>query len=219
MLLGMDLSQRIDASTGQPIGRLPKRGRVTRLEPSSAPIRHMAWDWFPLAVMPGKERLARLLLEPRGLVSFCPMEVRWRNANKYDRARRSKRQIAYPWHPGVIFIGLRRPYPWASVMALEPVRYVISAEPDRPREIRTDEIGRLLRLKDSGRFIRPEHQRWMVTGAEFDPGDAVRVVAGPLEGRKLRVEAISGQTATKFGEFFGATRGFEIRLTDVERAG
>lgn len=26
-------------------------------------------------------------------------------------ARRSKRQKAFPWHPGVIFIGMRRPYP------------------------------------------------------------------------------------------------------------
>jgi hypothetical protein len=40
-----------------------------------------------------------------------------------------------------------------------------------------------------------------------------------LKGRQLRVEAISGRTATVFGEFFGATRGFQIPVESVERAG
>lgn len=213
----MDLSRRIDPATGQPIGRLPKRGRVTRLEPSSAPIEHMAWDWFPLAVAPGKEQLARLLLEQRGLVSFCPLEVRWRNTNRYDKARRAKRQIAYPWHPGVIFIGMREPYPWGTVMSPRPVRHVISMERAQPRAMKATEVGRLIRLKDHGRFMRPDHQRWMETGAEFEAGDAVRVVAGPLEGRQLRVEQISGQMATVFAEFFGAHRGFEIPLEQLAR--
>jgi transcription antitermination factor NusG len=206
-------------SMNRPARRLPRRGHVTRLEPSSAPINHWAWDWFPLAVVAGRERLARLLLEARGLATFCPLEVRWRNTNRYDEARRAKRQIAYPWHPGVIFVGLRWPYPWATVMAPAPVRHVISIERHRPRRMKTAEVGRLIRIMDSHRFVRPDHERWMVTGHEFDVGDAVRVTAGPFEGRELRVQQISGRTALVFGEFFGAERGFEIRLQDLVRAG
>jgi hypothetical protein len=105
------------------------------------------------------------------------MEVRWRNANRYDKARRSKRQISYPWHPGVVFIGMRQPYPWAVVMSPASVRYVISNTPARPRKTCVDEIGRLIRLKDGGRFVRPDHRRWRATGGEFDPGDTVLVTA------------------------------------------
>jgi hypothetical protein len=36
----IDFSRRFDPVTGQPIGQLPKRGRLTRLESSSAPIEH-----------------------------------------------------------------------------------------------------------------------------------------------------------------------------------
>lgn len=210
------MSRRIDPATGR-TEQLPRRGRLTRLDPSSAPIEHTRWDWFPLAVSPGKEMLARLLLEARGLATFCPMEVRWRNANRYDQARRSKRRIAYPWHPGVIFVGMRAPYPWATVMGSPVVRHVISIERDRPRRMKLYDVGRLIRLKDSGRFVRPEHQRWMPTGREFEAGDTVHVTAGPLEGRTLKVEQIDGRMAEVFAEFFGSHRGFWIPLEHLER--
>lgn len=64
----------------QPGDRRP--GRATAEARPDHPARalvpadqHMQWDWFPIAVMPGKEQLTRLLLEARGLL-FCPMEVR-----------------------------------------------------------------------------------------------------------------------------------------------
>lgn len=203
-------SRRIDSATGKPIAKLLRRGRVHQREPSSVNVEHLRYDWFPLRVVSGKERLARILLEDRGLATFCPVETRWRHANRADQARRSKRPITYPLHPGLLFVGLTPPHRWADVFAAPVVRSVISLAPDRPRRIRHDAVWRLMVRFGQGRFVRPKEQRWMATGAEFEVGDTVRVISGVMEGRTFEVSAISGSTARLFGHWFGAELGFEV---------
>ena len=204
------MSRRVDPATGRTMENLPRRGRAHRREPSSVSVEHLRYDWFPLRVVPGKERLARILLEDRGLVTFCPVETRWRNANRADRARRNKRRMTYPLHPGLVFVGLTQPYRWADVFAAPVVRSVISLAPDRPRRIRHDAVWRLMVRFGQGRFVRPDEQRWMATGAEFGVGDTVRVTSGVMEGRRFEVAAITGSTARLFGHWFGAELGFEV---------
>jgi transcription antitermination factor NusG len=191
--------------------------RITLLQPSAEPIEHVRWHWFPLAVVPGKERLARLLLEASGLVTFCPVEVQLRNVNWHDRARRTKRRIVRPWIPGVIFVGLRPPYPWIAVMAPPVVHHVIGPEPGRPRAMKTADIGRLIRLRDSERFVRPDEQQGG-GGVDFRPGDSVRVLRGPVEGDVYRVEQIRDGVARLFGLWFGVDRGFEAPIEVLEKA-
>lgn len=212
-------ARRIDPRTGEPVDSLLRRGRKVPREPSAAPVEHLHYDWFPLRVSPGKERLVRLLLEDRGFVTFCPMEVKWRNANRADRARRKKRQIAYPWHPGLVFVGMQQPHPWHQVVSIPPVRSVISIRPDRPVRMNPDDLWRLMKRFGEGRFVAPESHRWMRTGQEFGPGDMVRVVSGPLEGHigPVEVQEITGNMARVFATFFGAERGFDIDVQHLAR--
>lgn len=209
------MAWRIDPQTGE-TRRVPSRGSVERRQPSAAKIEHMRWDWFPLAVWSGKETLARLMLEDAGLVTFCPVEVRWRNTNKYDKARRAKRQIGYPVIPGLVFVGIRKPYPWHVVMAPHVVSYVVSDNPVAPKRIANDGIGRLIAAKDAGRFVRPDEQRHMPTGKEFGEGDQVHMWRGAFQGKRLRVEKIEGAMLGAFAWFFGEVRLIWLPLSDAE---
>ena len=199
----------------------PLPPRVARREPSKSPVEHLAFDWFPLRVTPGKERLARLLLEDRGLVTFCPMEVKFRHRNHVQKARgQAKPPVAYPWHPGLVCVGLCWPYRWHLVVSVAPFQSIVSSNPDRPRRMRHDAIWRLMARFGEGRFVRPDHQRWMQTGSEFDAGDVVRVTTGPLEGQAFRVDAISGSTARLFGRWFGTSDyGFDVPVEILAKDG
>ena len=192
--------------------------QIGRREPSSAPIEHECFDWFPLAVWSGREKLARIMLEDAGLTTFHLVRVEWRNANKYDRARRAKRRTGYPLVPGLVFVGLRRGqrYPWHLVVAPHVVSHVISDRPDRPRRLSHDAIGRLLEARDSGRFVRPDHQRYMPTGGEFGEGDQVRMWRGAFEGKRLKVEKIDDRMLAAFVTFFGERRLIWLPLEDAE---
>lgn len=199
--------------------RLPRHGRIRPREPSRVRVEHLRYDWFPLRVTPGKERLARILLEDRGVTTFCPVETKWRHRNRFDRARRRKTRITYPLHPGLVFVGLTCPHRWGAVFAVSLVRCVIAPDPSSPRRIRPDELWRMMARFGEGRFTRPDEQRWMPTGGEFAVGDEVRVTEGIMEGRTFRVTAIRGKTAELFGHWFGADLGFETPTAILEREG
>lgn len=198
----------------RPRGHL-RRGQPR--EPSRQRIDHLRYDWFPVRVQPGREKLARILMEDRGFVTFCPMEIKWRHCNRQAKARNDKRQIAYPWHPGLVFVGMLAPYRWHLVVSLPMVRGVIGVRPDSPRRLRPDAVWRLMDRFGEGRFVPPDEQRWMPSGAEFAVGDRVRVVRGAMEGQMFTVEMIRGRMAVLFGRWFGADMGFEAPLSMLAR--
>lgn len=207
----------IDPSTDRPIARLRAGGTNEKRQPSTAKVEHLRYDWFPLRVTPGRERLARLLLEDRGIVTFVPTEAKWRNRTKQDRARRQKQLIEYPWHPGLLFVGITRPYPWHDVFCWDVVRSIISPTPTSPCRLKHEEVWRLMQRFGRGRFVRPEHQRWMRSGEEFAVNDPVVVIDGALEGRRFIVSGITGELASVFGEFFGTARCFDIPVEHLAK--
>ena len=65
--------------------------------------------------------------------------------------------------------------------------------------------------------MRPDEQRFMRTGAEFQVGDRVRVVEGVLEGHAFSVEQIAWNMAGVFGTWFGAEMGFDVPTQTLEK--
>lgn len=214
--------RRLDPATGVVIDRLPNRGRPVRREPSRAPIEHLRYDWFPLHTKPRSERLAQIILESYGLATFCPVDPRPRHQNGYQRARKEARRIVeYPWHPRLMFVGMERPYAWHVVTGCEAVSAIISTTQGEIRRMDQMQIYQLMRTYGRGRFIPPEHQRFMRTGAEFEVGDAVIATEGPLtmHSGTIVVREINGEMAKVFTDFFGTTMGFSVPVAILAKRG
>lgn len=207
---------RINPKTGEVTTVRPSTHRARPRTPSSATVRCGDWDWFPLSVFSGKEALAQILLEDSGFATFCPRKSRWRNRNRYDRARQTKRLIHYPWLPGLVFVGMCPPYEWHK-LALRPVLHIVSTTQAEPRAMDQQAIWSLMETFEAGRFIAPDYHRHMATGEEFDPGDEVAFRDGPMADQRVIVKEINGRVAHVFGQMFGSERGFQADVASLKR--
>jgi transcription antitermination factor NusG len=99
-------------------------------------------------------------------------------------------------------------------MALDIVAGVMGTG-GRPVVVGEAEIARLMRERGEGRVAAGRY-RFMRSNAEYDPGDRVRVSAGPFEGRIARVIEIGAPQTRAVLEALGGQVPVEIRADWLE---
>lgn len=176
--------------------------------------------WFALQVPPQKEFVAQKILRRRGFKTFVPVKVEWRHTSpKAKRTRQPKEPFSFPIAPRYVFVGIdrRRSNAW-NVLRLPCIQGVVGGLDGRPLQLVTKEMVRLIRRTATG-VNAPEAQKFMRTYHEFEEGQSVRVMEGPLEGFTLPVVSIGGNLATLgLSLFGGAVDGVEVRLDFLEAA-
>lgn len=149
-----------------------------------------------------REARGREWLSGLGFDVLAPHETRWRKPNRYKRRERIAFQVAVL--PSYLIVGMGGGLPaWSRVMVererdptgptawlgLRPV--VFEGGPVR---VHPEDVERLRNLEASGRLMAPDHHRHQHRRREYEEGDAVEVIEGPLTGIVARVASIEGRT-------------------------
>lgn len=177
----------------------------------------MSADWYIARVEPGREQVAEMLLNRRGIQTYLPLKTVYRKRNRYDRPG-EKRERLIALMTGYCFVSVPEDIDWFLVNTTERVEGILG-----------NERG-YYRLKDwvvpdlKARFghVVPgiKAERWMRSYKEFKAGDLVTVVVGPFRNPlvPVRVESISGSAATILMHLFGALTRVRVPLDSLEAA-
>lgn len=135
--------------------------------------------WYLARVTPGREKRAVVALWQAGLEAAIPVDALWRHASKQAKARGdAKVERLTPALPGYALVGFEGAWDrWVAALSCDHVNGFVSVQ-GAPRRLSGDEAIAVVAL---GRAA-PRSWRRMLRGAEFAVGDAVRMMAGPLEG-------------------------------------
>lgn len=149
-----------------------------------------------------REARARDWLAHLGFDVVAPHETRWRKPNRFRRRERIPFAVAVL--PSYLIVGMGGGLPaWSRLMlererdptgptawlGLRPVLF-----DGAPVRVHDDDVARLRDLEASGRLVAPDHHRHQHRRREYNEGDVVQVIDGPLAGVTARVASISGGT-------------------------
>lgn len=132
--------------------------------------------------------LSEVLLQRAGFGTFIPIRREWRQVNGY---RQHKELIDFPLFGDWMFVGWPRgEWRWPELMDVGGVMSVLGTG-GRPITIPGRTMARVMERWSGGR-MSPEHRRYMRTGAEYEPGEVAKIIAGPLEGLDIAVSDVTG---------------------------
>jgi len=187
---------------------LPKAERILDL------IDDPEINWYAILVSPQKEAAVQEILARKGILTYCPMDFRWRKRNKFAI---DKDLLSFPMMPGWVFIGMNADAePWYHVYRLSLVRSVVGYE-GCPFAIPTKAMTDMVRKFRNG-VVRPEEERFMRSNKEFKAGDIVRITGGPLRSFEARVIEIEGPVARVMFELFGISKPVPVSTELLEPA-
>ncbi len=168
------------------------------LDPCLPPHPREPGLWYALRIAPQAEFVTAHLLRRRGVVAWAPCLTKWVQADRHRRL--VKQAVRRPLLVGYGFVKLDRTALWERVFSLSAVLGVVSLS-GRPWPIRACDIARVRHA--SSRLRARERDRLMPTNRGFDVGDEVEVLDGPLDGFRVRVQAIEDGKARALLRLFG----------------
>lgn len=187
---------------------LPRAERVLEL------IDDASIKWYALLIVPQRESAAQEILARKGIISYCPMDFRWRKRNKFAV---DKELFSFPMMPGWVFVGMTKgKEPWHAVFTLRLVRAVIGHD-GRPLAIPSDAMTSMVAKFRNG-VVRPEEEKFMRTNKEFKVDDMVRITQGPLRSFEAKVVEIDGAVAKVMFSMFGVSKPVEVSTETLEPA-
>ncbi|MEM7213012.1 MAG: transcription termination/antitermination NusG family protein [Pseudomonadota bacterium] len=204
-------------------GRLKKEisrpaSAVVPRKPQGLPIMHTHFDWFPIRVFSGKEEITQIMMEDRGLTTFVPRETVDLPQTPKDRVERKVRRGVRVWLPGLMFVGMDPGhYLWHVLREVPNFLSILTDVGWRIKPMSHTSMSDLIETYSPESFVPADEQPETSERPDFDVGDMVCVVGGPLDGESIKVEEIDGDIARVFGTFFGATRGFEIGVENLRK--
>lgn len=191
----------------------------------------MASNWYALRTKSQRETQTAAALTRGGIRSWTPTRTDWRRAN---RSIKVKSRVTRTMIPGYILAELDEPVNWLRIMSLrlERVRrmgrweYEIDTEPspispravfavvgygDQPAQVAPASIDRLARMSTTA----PPETKHMPAGLEYEPGDVVEFLHGPLMGERVVVEGIAGRMARVHGLHFLGASSIEVSTENI----
>lgn len=130
--------------------------------------------WYVAQTLVGKEVYASANLERQKFESFLP---RFRKVVSHARKRH---EVLAPLFPGYLFIKFDpRAAPWRSINSTYGVRRLISGRDQTPVPVPMSVVEHFLSRCVSG-ILRSQV-------SDFEPGQAVRILGGPLADRLARI--------------------------------
>lgn len=128
----------------------------------------MADNWYCAGFIKQKEALAIQQLERQDYTVFCPRFL------KTVSHARQKKSVLAPLFPGYLFVQLDLEVDrWRPIDGTVGVTHIIK-NGGRPTPVRRNFMQTLLRGADDQGIVKFRE--------EFEPGDEVRTVGGPLDG-------------------------------------
>ncbi|MRU15666.1 transcriptional activator RfaH [Roseovarius sp. A21] len=162
--------------------------------------------WYLAQLKPGGFERAVTNLARQGYESFMPMrEETRRRAERWDTKLR-------PLFPGYLFVKVPDDrQQWRSINATYGVSRLVALDAGRPTQVAPELIAALqARVLEDGK-LKPT--------AEFDVGDKVRVVSGPLADKLAEIESVPEQGRIYvLLELMGRYTKAVLSTTDVERS-
>jgi len=162
--------------------------------------------WYVLRVEPQKEFTVETILGNMGLVARVPYSEKW---IKNSRKHRDKRVVKRPLLRTHIFVHLPVKINWFHIKAVKLITGVL-CNPN-PIRLSTEAIDEFSRM---GKRIK-QYQEHQPTNLNYEVGDRVEVLDGPLEGFKVDVKSIKGMTATVVFDIMQAQRKVEIDAANL----
>lgn len=136
--------------------------------------------WYCVHTLPRAEATALANLRRQGFEAWLP---------RYRRTRRHARRtdaVAAPLFPGYLFVALDpAAAPWRAINGTFGCRYLI-CHGDKPAPLPRDFIAGLRAEADADGFLPARDPL-----AQLAPGDAVRIVDGPLSDLVGRLQVLS----------------------------
>lgn len=176
-LTGVAIATRSRASFDE----VEREARLETLERASRIIRADS-PWFALRVMTGKEIVVQEALEVLGITSIVPQR-------KGPDLRRRGRVIEGSMQPVIFGYVLVQSDPHPEILvAFKGVEQVIDVlgGADRPMRVTTQEINRFKAMAEAGAYD------WAApSGLVVQPGDLLRVTAGPFSALKAVAQTAS----------------------------
>ncbi|MEM6681368.1 MAG: transcription termination/antitermination NusG family protein [Pseudomonadota bacterium] len=171
-------------------------------------------DWFAVLVMSGKEFIAQRQIVRFGPVAFVPITRRYRRIN---RTVKTKKRLAFAAISGMVFVGVQRgAKPWYDIFSSINCAYGVIGTAGQMIAI---DGAAILRFTDHWKSANPpSEQRYMRSNHEFEIGDTVRVVDGPLDGHIVDVKDIRDRWAYIVMDLLGQTNEIQISLDNLEKA-
>ncbi len=132
-----------------------------------APSWQSTSDWYLVHVKPRAEKISALHLDQLGLESFCP------HIKQEKIIRRVRREVVAPLFPGYVFAKFDPLFHYRAVQFSTGVRKVVCFGDTLARVDST--IIEAIRARITQGFV-------YVSNSSFQPGQKVRIQAGPLRG-------------------------------------
>lgn len=188
--------------------KLPGAGRILDLV-QSGELR-----WYALLIVPQKEAAAQEMLARKGITSYCPMDFKWRKANKFAV---DQDLFSYPLMPGWVFVGMPHyDQPWHDVVSLQLVRSVV-CHFARPVEIPQAAMASMVAKFRNG-VVRADEAEDMRAKKTIKPGDTVKMMEGPMRSFTAKVVEIDGSVARVMFSLFGVSKPVEVSTEALQPA-
>jgi transcription antitermination factor NusG len=162
------------------------------------------------------EFIVRDVFGGRGFDVFVPCGTKTVRRNSHGK-RQPKREVPFPIWPGFVLIDLGAPAPnWPWVLACPLVRDVMRLG-GIPVRLPQAAVARL-REMGAENLAKAMH-RMMPTNREYDVGEEVEFLDGPMAGQTGRVTGIGLVRAQVLTWFFGTQMEVEVGLDRIGAVG
>jgi transcriptional antiterminator RfaH len=161
-------------------------------------------SWFVLQTKPNALETARSSLDRQGYRAFMPLQRITR------RSRKGLQNSLRPLFPGYLFLsGQENGMNWRAISYSRGVRRILTTASGQPAQLPTEFVTELSRMTDD---------RGLLTStAEFEAGDDVRVVNGPMAGWAAKVLELSDTNRVRLLlDVMGRKVPVEVAIQDLE---
>lgn len=142
-----------------------------------------------------KELEAIEFLRSFGYWAWSPMEARYKKQSRHVRGKTDRVWFQVAALPGYLIVGFGAGGPsWALMLNERNKRPALGIVPlivnDAPVRIRSSDVQKLQEIERDEWLNPPGYRKHQIRGREYDVGDEVEVVEGPLSGYTARVSRI-----------------------------
>lgn len=172
-------------------------------------------NWYAVRTPPLREFTAETILRQRGYAIICPV---LRKRVRASRTTKRKKQIEAPLIPGYVLMGFSGAPDWHKLFRFgRRQELVTSVCGHRGRaqaipESSMNWIARMIKTIDVEVIDRHEHGF-----GSLKSGDNVEVLEGPFQGHVVRVEELSGKSATCLIDLFGGKQNTKISVDNLQK--
>lgn len=156
--------------------------------------------WWLLRCRTQREQAAARFLRDLGFLAYSPQETRYRKPSRYVKGKGNRIRFDVAALPGYLFVGFVAGGPsWARVMMHRDKRPSLAIIPvvvdDRAVRVMNEDVARLVEIERTSWLAPPEHHARQHRKREYDVGDTVEVIDGPLSGQTASVLSIENGRA------------------------